>query len=141
MSELVVPMYLAYSVVAVGLIVWLARTLFANGAVFLEDVFPDDPRLAASVNRLLVTGFYMANLGYAAIILRSERAYDGVEAFEILASKLGVLLLTLAALHFVNLYIFYRVRRRATAAVMPPPVAPQVHLPPPPPGADWYPAS
>ena len=138
MSELVVPMYLAYTVVAVGLIVWLARTLFANGAVFLEDVF-DDPRLAAAVNRLLVTGFYMANLGYAAIILRSDRAADGIEAFENLATKLGVLLLTLAAVHFANLYVFYRVRRRATAAVLPPPVAPQATVPPPPPGADWQP--
>lgn len=33
--------------------------------------------------------------------------------------------MTLAALHFVNAYVFHRIRQRATAQVMPPPVAPQ----------------
>ena len=133
MSDPMVGVYVVYTAVAVGLVLYLARTLFNNGAVFLEDVF-DDARLAAAVNRLLVTGFYMANLGYAAVLLRSEEVDGGVEALEVLANKLGVLLLTLAAVHFVNLYVFYRVRRRATAAVMPPPVAPQAFVPPPPPG-------
>ncbi|WP_436794474.1 hypothetical protein [Actinospongicola halichondriae] len=140
MGDPMVGVYLVYSAVAVGLVVWLARTLFNNGAVFLEDVF-DDARLAAAVNRLLVTGFYMANLGYAAVLLRADEVDGAVEALEVLANKLGVLLLTLAAVHFANLYVFYRVRRRATAAHMPPPVAPQVFVPPPPPPADaeWQP--
>lgn len=139
MSDPMVGVYVVYTAVAVGLVVYLARTLFDNGAVFLEDVF-DDARLAAAVNRLLVTGFYMANLGYAAVLLRSQEVDGGVEALEVLANKLGILLLTLAAVHFVNLYVFYRVRRRATAAVMPPPVAPQAFVPPPPPDpADWQP--
>ena len=132
MGDPMVGVYVVYSAVAVGLVLWLARTLFDNGAVFLEDVF-DDPRLANAVNRLLVTGFYMANLGYAAVLLRSDEVDGGVEALEVLVSKLGVLLLTLAAVHFVNLYVFYRVRRRATARHMPPPVAPQAFVPPPPP--------
>ncbi len=46
-----------------------------------------------------------------------------------LARKLGVLLVSLAVLHFLNMYAFYRFRRRATAAVLPPPVAPQVTVP------------
>lgn len=139
MSDPMVGVYVVYTAVAVGLVVYLARTLFDNGAVFLEDVF-DDARLAAAVNRLLVTGFYMANLGYAAVLLRSQEVDGGVEALEVLANKLGILLLTLAAVHFVNLYVFYRVRRRATAAVLPPPVAPQAFVPSPPPDvADWQP--
>ncbi len=38
--------YVFYSVVSVGLTVWLARMLFTNGAVFLRDVFKDNPELA-----------------------------------------------------------------------------------------------
>lgn len=132
MTNLIIPVYIAYAVVAVGLVFWLARTLFDNGEVFLEDVFGDNPRLAHAVNRLLVTGFYMANLGYAAILLRSDGAETGIEAVEVLSTKLGVLLLSLAAIHFANVYVFHRIRRRATAVHMPPPVAPQAHVPPPP---------
>ncbi len=35
-----VPVYLVYGGAARALTVWLARTLFRNGAVFLADVFP-----------------------------------------------------------------------------------------------------
>ncbi|HVF31771.1 MAG TPA: hypothetical protein VM933_01930 [Acidimicrobiales bacterium] len=127
-NEFLIPVYLTYAAVSVGLIVWLARTLFAHGQVFLEGVFEDNPKMAESVNRLLVIGFYMVNLGYAALLLQANAATDGVTAVEILVRKLGVLLVSLAGLHFVNLYVFTRIRRRAGAAVLPPPVAPQAQL-------------
>ena len=128
MHSYLVPIYVIYSVVSVGLVVWLAHTLFHNGAVFLEDVFEDNPQLAKAVNHLLVVGFYMANLGYAALLLQSNAVADGVGAVELLVRKLGVLLVSLAGLHFANMYVFYRIRRRATARVLPPPVAPQVRV-------------
>ena len=114
-----VPVYVVYVVVSISLVVWLARTLFRNGSVFLEDVF-DDPRMAASVNKLLVIGFYMLNLGYAALLLKAGPAGDSVEAFEVLGQKLGVLLVSLAVLHFVNMYVFYWIRRRARSTAMVP---------------------
>ena len=123
-----VAVYAVYLAVSATLVVWLARTLFRNGYVFLEDVF-EDPRMARAVNKLLVIGFYMLNLGYAALLLEAEAAPDAVAAFEVLGRKLGVLLVSLAGLHFLNMYVFYRIRRRATAEVLPPPVAPQASLP------------
>jgi hypothetical protein len=35
--------YFVYTAASIGLTFWLARTLFASGAVFLEDVFVDNP--------------------------------------------------------------------------------------------------
>ncbi len=124
-DPLLIPVYLTYAAVSIGLIVWLARTLFKNGAVFLEGVFEDNPRMAEAVNHLLVVGFYMLNLGYASLLLRADGAPDPVSAVEVLVQKLGVLMLSLALLHFANMYVFHRIRRRAGAAVLPPPVAPQ----------------
>lgn len=107
-----VPVYIVYLGVSISLVVWLARTLFRNGSVFLEDVFPD-PRMAAAVNKLLVIGFYMLNLGYSALLLKAEPTGSSIEAFEVLGRKLGVLLVSLAVLHFLNMYVFYWIRRRA----------------------------
>jgi hypothetical protein len=119
-----------YIAVAVGLTVWLARTLFRNGTAFLHDVFADRPQLAEAVNKLLVTGFYMLNLGYALWILRASRGYDGFEAMQFLVNRLALLLVSLAAIHFVNVLVFWRIRSRRELRRMPPPVVPQVLLPP-----------
>jgi hypothetical protein len=124
---------LIYVLVAVGLTVWLARTLFHNGTAFLHDVFADKPELAEAVNRLLVTGFYMLNLGYALYILRASRGYDGFEAVQFLVNRLALLLVTLAGIHFVNVFVFWRIRARREQRHLPTPIAPQMLVPPAPP--------
>ncbi len=126
-SKLVI-VYAAYALFAVSLTVYLARTLFQNGAIFLRDVFKDQVDLAGAVNRLLVIGFYLFNLGYAALIMRAPPAVTAVQAIEVLAEKLGMLLLSLGAAHFFNMYLLYRIRRRSTALQMDPPVLPQMNL-------------
>ena len=128
-SPYLVPVYVAYAVFALGLTITLARVLFRSGAVFLEDVFKETPKMAEAVNRLLVVGFYLLNLGYAALIMKSNGAATGVEAAEVLAWKLGALLISLGVMHFFNMYLFFRIRRRSQLAFLPPPVAPQMRLP------------
>src|SRR5687767_14990869 len=125
-----VVVYGAYAVVAVSLVVWIARTLFKNGAVYLEEVFADNHKLAEAVNRLLVVGFYLLNLGYASLILKAPPSESVVGAIEILSGKLGLLLLSLGGMHFMNMYVFHRIRRRARIAELPPPVAPHMFLEP-----------
>jgi len=60
-----------------------------------------------------VVGFYLVNLGYASLLLRADPAPSAIAAIETLAVKLGLLLLSLAAMHFVNMYVFHRIRRQA----------------------------
>ena len=121
-----VAVYALYAASGVTLTIWLARTLFKHGEVFLEEVFADHPRMASAVNRLLVVGFYLLNLGYAFVTLRaSSNVATTVDAIETLAAKLGALLLSLGVMHFGNLYLFHRLRRRGQLRIAPPPVAPQ----------------
>ena len=126
-ADHLMSVYLVYASASIGLTFWLARTLFKNGEVFLEDVFTDNPRMAAAVNRLLVVGFYLLNLGYAFVTLRADReVLTNAEGVETLAVKLGSLLLVLGALHMGNLYLFHRIRRRGQIRLAPPPVWPQM---------------
>lgn len=127
-DKYLVAVYIAYAVAAISLTVWLAHMLYNNGAVFLEEVF-ERKEIAVAVNRLLVTGFFMINLGYAMFLLKSNSAATATAAIELLVRKLGILLLTLAAVHFVNVYVFWRLRRRNEVRHLPPPVAPQRHVP------------
>ena len=70
-TDHLLSVYLVYISASIGLTIWLARTLFKNGEVFLEEVFADNPRMASAVNRLLVVGFYLLNLGYAFVTLKA----------------------------------------------------------------------
>jgi hypothetical protein len=128
----VIEVYAAYVAVAVGLTAWLARTLYRNGSVFLHDVFEDRPGLADAVNRLLVVGFYMLNMGYAFWVLRAGRGLDAFGAVQFLVNRLALLLVTLGLIHFVNVFVFWRFRTHAEQRHMPPPVAPQLAIPRPP---------
>ena len=135
-NSFLIPVYVTYAAVSIGLIVWLARTLFAHGAVFLEGVFDENPKMAEAVNRLLVTGFYMLNLGYALYILRASRGLDAFAAIQFLVNRLALLLVTLAGLHFVNVFVFWRIRARREQRHMHAPVAPQMMVPPTP-ASEW----
>lgn len=119
-NSFLIGVYLSYSVAAIGLTVWLARTLFKNGAIFLDDVF-NEHMMAEAVNRLLVVGFYMLNLGYAFLIFKTNgAATTRIEAVELLVSKLGVLLVSLGVVHFLNIFVFWRIRDRSKS--QPPPI-------------------
>src|ERR671925_1535053 len=125
-----IVVYAVYVVIAAALTAWLARTLFRSGVAFLHDVFADRQELAGAVNRLLVVGFYMLNLGYALYILRAARGLDAFEAVQFLVNRLAILLVTLAGMHFLNVLVFWRIRARREQRMLPAPVAPQVFMPP-----------
>ena len=125
----VVIVYAVYIVLSVLLTVWVAQTLFSHGRVFLVDIFQGNQALADSVNHLLVVGFYLINLGF---VVRGLRVYGPVPSLrygvEAVADKIGVVLLTLGFMHFFNLFVFSRIRRRmhddAPLARTMPPVQP-----------------
>jgi hypothetical protein len=122
----VVGAHVAYLVVSIVLTVWVARTLVTNGRIFLVDSFLGNESLADSVNRLLEVGFYLINVGYVALALKyGERPSDLAQCIETLSTKVGFVLLVLGAMHFFNLYIFSRLRRRALLRNQKPPVLPE----------------
>ena len=123
--DFLVVTYFLYLAISIALTVWVARTLFRNGRVFLVDVFHGDTSLADSVNHLLVVGFYLINLGYVTLALKM--GYDVTSARgsnEALSQKVGWVLLVLGGMHFFNLYVFSRIRRRSFLDIAPPPVEP-----------------
>lgn len=117
--------YALYLALAIPLTIWVARTLHRNGRVFLVECFHGNQELADSVNHLLVVGFYLVNIGFVSLYLKTgETLADARGVFEVLSGKMGVVLLALGAMHFLNLYVFARMRKRAHIASMPPPVPP-----------------
>ena len=114
--ENIIILYILYIVITILLTVWVAHTLFRNGKLFLIDIFHGNKDLAQAVNNLLLVGFYLVNLGYAIYTLR---IFDIVATsrvvVEVLSLKIGRIILILGCMHFANMIIFYKLRKRAIA--------------------------
>jgi len=92
----------------------VARTLFRNGKLFLIDIFHGDKDLAQAVNNLLLVGFYLINIGYAVYTLRVISEVNTARlVIEVLSLKIGAIILILGCMHFLNMFIFFRLRKRA----------------------------
>lgn len=110
----VIGCYASYLIISLAVTVWVAHTLHKNGRVFLVDAFHGNEALADSVNHLLVVGFYLINLGYIALYLRAAENLNSLrQAIEIVSDKIGIVLLVLGVMHFFNLLVFSRLRKRS----------------------------
>ncbi|MEQ8808223.1 MAG: hypothetical protein RIE59_04075 [Imperialibacter sp.] len=112
--------YLIYVPLTIAVTVWVAGTLFRNGRIFLVDIFHGNDELADSVNKLLVVGFYLINIGYAVFTLQIFGEIQSVQVvIEKLSTKLGAIILILGAMHFFNLFVFFKLRSRAKDSLKP----------------------
>ncbi len=105
--------YLIYLGIAVPLTLWMAQSVRRNGRVFLADVFDGHKEFAEALNRLLVVGFYLVNLGFVTLFLRTIGPVPDAQAMvEKLSARIGIMLLVLGVLHLINVWIFNTVRHR-----------------------------
>ena len=127
----IVTTYSVYLTISIAITIWVAKTIHKNGRVFLVDSFLGNEPLADSVNRLLVVGFYLVNIGFITLFLRSGLKPHNLQSiFEALSSKIGIVLMVLGFMHFLNIYIFSKMRKRALIRNAPPPVVPNSYITP-----------
>ena len=121
--NLTVITYISYLIISIAITIWVARTLQKNGHRFLVDAFLGDENLATSVNHLLVVGFYLINIGFISFNLKMGLEVTSTqEIIEALSTKVGVVLGVLGGMHFFNIYVLSRLRKRALNKASPPPL-------------------
>jgi hypothetical protein len=108
----VVVTYLAYLLVSIGLTLLVGHALARNGRAFLLDVFGTSGP-AEAISNLLVVAFYLINLGFIALTMRTAGDISSArQAIQLLAAKIGVVLLVLGALYLIDIVVLTRLRRR-----------------------------
>ena len=106
--------YAVYLFISISLTLWVAKVLFKNGRIFLVDIFYGNNDLTDSVNKLLLVGFYLINIGYMSLALKEAGTIPSLQVVvEVLSYKLGWIILILGGMHFLNLTIFFKLRNRA----------------------------
>ena len=110
--------YAVYLPVALALTFYVSKTLFKNSKVYMLDIFKGREDIALSTNKLFETGFYLLNLGWALMILEInlyENNYQNL--IEELSYKIGGFSIYLGVMLFINLYFFFRGKRKAKEAL------------------------
>jgi len=106
--------YAIYLPIAIFLTYYVSRTLFQNGKIYMLDIFKGREEIANATNKLFETGFYLLNLGFALMILTiTEYKNDYQTLIEALSYKIGGFSIYLGIMLFVNLYFFFRGKRKA----------------------------
>lgn len=98
--------YGIYLLLSLGVTVWVGRTLFRSGRPFLVEAFHGDQTMADSVNNLLIIGFYLVNAGFMLLFLSSKQhPATGIDVVEHLSKSVGVVIVVLGVMHFINLVV------------------------------------
>jgi hypothetical protein len=96
-------LYLFFTAIIILKVGWL---IYREGAIYLYELFPAEQDLAQYLNRLLLIGYYLLNLGYASVSLIAWQwplENDWQYALISLAENIGFIALLLGLIHFFNL--------------------------------------
>ncbi|GGH19186.1 hypothetical protein [Pedobacter zeae] len=117
--------YAVYLPIALFLTFYVSKTLFKNSKVYMLDIFKGREEIAGATNKLFETGFYLLNIGFALLIMKitiHENNYRNL--IEALSSKIGGFAIYLGIMLFINLYFFFRGKRKAKESLKPIPFQP-----------------
>lgn len=110
--------YLIYLPIVIALTIFVSKSLFKNGRIFMIDIFKGKEEIALATNKLFEIGFYLVNIGFALYIMKiyyystkTELSYQRL--IEILSMKIGGFTIYLGLMLFLNLFLFFRGRRKS----------------------------
>lgn len=109
--------YAIYLPITLFLTYYVSKTLFKNSKIYMLDIFKGREEIANATNKLFETGFYLLNLGFALMILEIYLYKDSYqELIEKLSYKIGGFSIYLGIMLFLNLFFFFRGKRKASQA-------------------------
>ncbi|WCO00989.1 hypothetical protein [Psychroserpens ponticola] len=109
--------YLIYLPIVIILTIYVSKMLFKNGKYFMLDIFKGKEDIALATNKLFEIGFYLINIGWALLILKityhSKTGMSTQTLIETLSMKIGGFSIYLGIMLFINLFFFFRGRRKS----------------------------
>lgn len=104
--------YAIYFLITVPVIVLVGWKCFTIGKIYLLDLF-SDIRICNSVNRILLIGYYLMNIGYVTFSLSESLKTETSELFVVsVFTKIATTLLLIAIMHYINIFLLAYFRKQ-----------------------------
>ncbi|NCU04976.1 MAG: hypothetical protein GXC73_13415 [Chitinophagaceae bacterium] len=111
--------YIIYLFVTYLVTVHVGFRFYKNGRVYILNLLNGDEELTNFINRMLLMGYYLLNLGYAAMMISMwERINNWLELFTSICTMTGRIMLTLALIHFLNMTVIYFISRKKQSSLI-----------------------
>jgi len=98
--------YSIFILIIVFIIVVVGKVCYRNGNVFVASLIPGHLELCQQINKILLVGYYLVDIGYAATTLASwETIISMPQLIEVIAIKIAIIISILSILHYLNIII------------------------------------
>ena len=98
--------YSIFILIIVFIIVVVGKICYRNGNIFVSSLIPDHLELCQQINKVLLVGYYLVNIGYVATTLASwETVISMPQLIEVIAIKTAIIISILSILHYLNIII------------------------------------
>jgi len=88
------------------IIVYVGRICYRNGNIFVAALIPDHADLCLHINKSLLTGYYLVNIGYGTMtFIGWETILSAQQLVEVLAIRTAWIISILCFLHYLNIYL------------------------------------
>lgn len=98
--------YLIYLSLTSIIIIKVGKLCYDNGNIFVSKLIPNHEELCHQINKTLLIGYYLLNLGYCAMTIISwEKIQTINQLIEIIATKSAIIILTIGFMHYINIIL------------------------------------
>jgi hypothetical protein len=105
--------YILYLLLSYFITVHVGLLFYRNGRIYILNLLQGDEQLTGFINKMLLVGYYLLNLGYAALMISSwNTIYTFTELLVSVCTMTGRILLTLAVVHFCNMAVIYLISKK-----------------------------
>ena len=98
--------YLIYLSLTSIIIIKVGKLCYDNGNLFVSQLIPNHIELCHQINKMLLLGYYLMNLGYCAMTIISWEKIQSInQLIEIIATKSAIIILTIGIMHYINIIL------------------------------------
>lgn len=110
--------YIIYLLITYFITVHVGLRFYRNGEVYILNMMQGDVKLTRFINRVLLVGYYLLNLGYVMLTISSWKLVTNwMEMLASIGFMTGKIMLTLAIVHYFNMAVILFISYRMHAPV------------------------
>lgn len=100
--------YIIYLFITCLTTVYTGWLFYTSGRVYLLNLLQNDVALTSYINKMLLTGYYLLNIGYAAVMIRFwKNIHSLAELAASISGMTGTIMISLGIIHFFNMAVIY----------------------------------